>query len=118
MRVQGALEDELRSGMLAVNAVGAAGIVLDVDTGEVLALASMPEFDPNDVTTEDVVLPEARTAAGEMPASFNRMTNQVYELGSTFKPLTVAIAIDAGEITDLGAHLAGRPTADGGWQSD
>src|SRR5690606_17209411 len=42
-RVQGALEDELRRGMLSVNAVGAAGIVLDVDTGEVMALASLPE---------------------------------------------------------------------------
>src|SRR5690606_31607639 len=46
-RVQGALEDELRRGMLAVNAVGAAGVILDVDTGEIMALASLPEFDPN-----------------------------------------------------------------------
>src|SRR6185503_11476620 len=51
-RVQGALEDELRRGMLSVNAVGAAGIVLDVDTGEVMALASLPEFDPNKIDAE------------------------------------------------------------------
>ncbi len=49
MRAQGALEDELGRGMLATNAVGAAGIVLDVDTGEIMALASLPEFDPNRV---------------------------------------------------------------------
>lgn len=88
-RVQGALEDELKRGMLAVNALGAAGIVLDVDTGEVMAMASLPEFDPNriDKNNEQYI--------------FNRVTNQVYELGSTFKPLTVAGAIDAGTVTNL-----------------
>lgn len=115
MRVQGALEDELNRGMLSVNAVGAAGIVLDVDTGEILALASLPQFDPNAVTTEDVILPPERTAAGEMPRSFNRVTNQVYELGSTFKPLTVAMAIDSGDITDLSRTWpANRPLIVGG----
>ena len=114
-RVQGALEDELRRGMLAVNALGAAGIVLDVDTGEVLALASLPEFDPNQVTSEDVVISQARMDAGEMPRSFNRVTNQVYELGSTFKPLTVAVAIDTGVITDVGRRWqANRPLIVGG----
>ncbi len=115
MRVQGALEDELRSGMLAVNAVGAAGIVLDVDTGEVLAMASLPEFNPNAVETEDVVLPQWRIDAGEMPRVYNRVTNQVYELGSTFKPLTVAMAIDSGVITNLGrTWQASRPVIIGG----
>jgi cell division protein FtsI (penicillin-binding protein 3) len=88
-RVQGALEDELSRGMLAVDAAGAAGIVLDVDSGEVLALASLPAFDPNRID---------ETGESRM---FNRVTNQVYELGSTFKPLTVAVAIDEGVITDL-----------------
>ncbi|MCB2050604.1 MAG: penicillin-binding protein 2 [Novosphingobium sp.] len=103
-RVQGALEDELRRGMLAVNAVGAAGIVLDVDTGEVMALASLPEFDPNQITRQDEKY------------MFNRVTNQVYELGSTFKPLTVAAAIDAGVVTDLSRrYQANRPLAIGGF---
>jgi cell division protein FtsI (penicillin-binding protein 3) len=97
MRVQGALEDELRRGMLAVNAVGAAGIVLDVDTGEVMALASLPEFDPNKIDAE-----------GEK-YMFNRVTNQVYELGSTFKPLTVAAAIDSGAVTDLSRRYSAKP---------
>ena len=105
MRVQGALEDELLRGMLSVNAVGAAGIVLDVDTGEVLALASLPEFDPNRIDEE-----------GERNM-FNRVTNQVYELGSTFKPLTVAAAIDAGVITDLSKrYQADRPLELGGFR--
>ena len=90
VRVQGALEDELRRGMLSTNAIGAAGIVLDVDTGEVMAMASLPEFDPN-----------TAGAAGAKNV-FNRVTNGVYELGSTFKPLSVAAAIDAGVVRDLG----------------
>ena len=96
MRVQGALEDELRSGMLATNAMGAAGVVLDVDTGEVMALASLPEFDPN-VMDRRVVDYE-----------FNRVTNQVYELGSTFKPLSVAAAIDAGVVRDFSKRWNAR----------
>jgi cell division protein FtsI (penicillin-binding protein 3) len=97
LRVQGALEDELKAGMRVVDAVGAAGIVLDVDTGEVLALASLPEFDPNKIDEK-----------GEKNM-FNRVTNQVYELGSTFKPLTVASAIDAGTITDLSRRYSAKP---------
>jgi len=97
MRVQGALEDELRRGMLSVSAMGAAGIVLDVDTGEVLALASLPEFDPNRIDEE-----------GEKNM-FNRVTNQVYELGSTFKPITVASAIDAGVVRDFAKQYDSTP---------
>ncbi|TIX52110.1 penicillin-binding protein 2 [Alteraurantiacibacter aquimixticola] len=110
IRVQGALEDELKRGMLSVNAIGAAGIVLDVDTGEVLAMASFPEFDPNNVTTEDLIRTQEMVDRGIMPPAFNRVTNQVYELGSIFKPLTVAAAIDAGSITNLARrYQANRP---------
>jgi len=108
-RVQGALEDELRSGMLAVDAVGAAGIVLDVDTGEVLALASLPEFDPNNVQSSDVRVTQEQYDRGIVAPAFNRVTNQVYELGSTFKPLTVAAAIDSGSITDLSRRYGATP---------
>ncbi|MFV0643762.1 MAG: peptidoglycan D,D-transpeptidase FtsI family protein [Sphingomonadaceae bacterium] len=105
MRVQGALEDELRRGMLSTDAAGAAGIVLDVDTGEVMALASLPEFDPNRIDAE-----------GEK-YMFNRVTNQVYELGSTFKPITVAAAIDAGVVRDFGKrYQANRPIEIGGYK--
>ncbi|MEM6475194.1 MAG: penicillin-binding protein 2 [Pseudomonadota bacterium] len=107
VRAQGALEEELRRGMLATNAIGAAGIVLDVDTGEVIALASLPEFDPNIV------------GASGAPNEFNRATNGVYELGSTFKPLSIAAAIDAGVVQDLSKRwdatnieLAGRKIRD------
>lgn len=104
-RVQGALEDELKKGMLATNAVGAAGIILDVDTGEVLALASLPSFDPNKIDA---------TGAGHM---FNRVTNQVYELGSTFKPLSIAAAMDAGVVNDLAKrYQSSQPIHIGGFR--
>ncbi|MCL4673221.1 MAG: penicillin-binding protein 2 [Sphingomonadaceae bacterium] len=98
MRVQGALEDELRRGMLATSAAGAGGIVLDVDTGEILALASLPDFDPN------------RIDAAGAKNMFSRVSSEVYELGSTFKPLTVAAAIDAGTVRDFSRrYQASRP---------
>ena len=103
LRVQGALEDELRRGMLATNALGAAGIVLDVDTGEVMALASLPEFNPNKIDAE-----------GES-YMFNRVTNQVSELGSTFKPITIAAAIDAGVVRDFGKRYNAEPVPIGGF---
>lgn len=109
IRAQGALEDELRRGMLAVSALGAAGIVLDVDTGEVIALASLPEFDPNAVRPQDLAVSQEAYERGETPPAFNRVTNQVYELGSTFKPITVAAAIDAGIVRDFGKRYDASP---------
>jgi len=96
-RAQGAMEDELAHEMLATHAKGAAGIVLDVDTGEVIALASLPSFDPNrsDLADNDHVK--------------NRATNEVYELGSTFKPFTVASAIEAGVVTDMAVRYPAVP---------
>ena len=104
-RVQGALEDELGTAIAETEALGAAGVILDVDTGEILALASLPSFNPNMIEQ------------GNSPNIFNRVTNQVYELGSTFKPLTVAAAIDAGTVTDLSRRYpSARPLAIGGFQ--
>jgi cell division protein FtsI (penicillin-binding protein 3) len=106
MRVQGALEDELTRGMKLVDAKGSAGIVLDVDTGEVLALASLPDFNPNKLD---------RDGARFM---FNRVTNQVYELGSTFKPLSIAAAIDAGVVGDLTRQYDASPVKVGRFTID
>lgn len=104
-RVQGALEDELGKAMSESEAKGAGGIVLDVDTGEVLALASLPTFNPNLID---------RASEGNI---FNRFTNQVYELGSVIKPVTVASAIDAGVVTDLSRRYpSDRPLQIGGFQ--
>ncbi|MCT2400228.1 peptidoglycan D,D-transpeptidase FtsI family protein [Novosphingobium mangrovi (ex Huang et al. 2023)] len=108
-RVQSALEDELSKAMVLSRAKGAGGVVLDVDTGEVLALASLPSFDPNHVKPDDMMVSDAEARKGEVPHGFNRVTNQVYELGSTFKPITVAAALDAGTITDLGRRWPAKP---------
>ena len=103
MRVQGALEDELARTMADTQAKGATGIVMDVDTGEVIALASLPSFNPN------------RSDLAYNSLVFNRLTNQTYELGSVFKPLTVAAAIEHGTITDLAKRYpAGKQREVGG----
>jgi len=91
VRVQGALEDAMERWRLRANAKGAAGVVLDVDTGEVLALASLPDFNPNRRNPEDE------------PHVLNRVTFAPAELGSTFKPITMAAAIDAGVIRNMSA---------------
>ncbi|MDJ0979904.1 MAG: penicillin-binding protein 2 [Erythrobacter sp.] len=102
VRVQGALEDEMGRGMRLANADGAAGVVLDVDTGEVIAMASFPDFNPNRLDQQDV------------PNTRNRVTFATYELGSVFKPLTVAAAIDAGVVRDLTRSWDASPIKAGG----
>jgi cell division protein FtsI (penicillin-binding protein 3) len=89
-RVQQALEHELLDAMNKFSAIGAAGVVMDVHTGEVLAMTSLPEINPN---VPGAATPDAR---------FNRATQGVYELGSTFKPFTVAMAMDSGTIKSFG----------------
>ena len=88
-RVQAALESELMSAMTVNGARGAAGIILDVNTGEVLALSSLPVFDPNKIRSD------------MMQNQTNEVTQSVFELGSTFKALTFAAALDAGTVSDL-----------------
>ncbi|MDE2042932.1 MAG: penicillin-binding protein 2, partial [Alphaproteobacteria bacterium] len=88
-RVQAILEAELSAGMMQQRALGAAGLVLDANTGEVLAMASLPVFNPN---TSGQTSDDARR---------NNVTQSVYELGSTFKPLTFANAIDTGTVTNI-----------------
>jgi len=97
LRVQHALRAELRKAMAEFAAVGAAGIVMDVRNGEVLGLVSLPDFDPNRSETVD---DEAR---------FNRATLGVYEMGSTFKIFTAAMALDSGKVTLSGGYDATEP---------
>jgi cell division protein FtsI (penicillin-binding protein 3) len=96
-RVQSALEVALADGMDRFQAIGASGIIMDVRTGEVLAIASLPSFNPNSVADFD---PAAR---------FNRATQGVYELGSTFKAFTIAMALETGASTPDELHDARTP---------
>ena len=84
LRVQHALEDELAKGLEKFEADTIAGVVLDVETGEVVAMASLPDYDPN----------RAGEAAPE--SRYNTAAMATYELGSVFKPLTVALALEVG----------------------
>lgn len=93
LTVQAAVERVLAGGMKLMNAKGAAAILMDVHTGEVIALASLPDFDPNDRPA-----PPAAGAASDSPL-FNRAVQGVYELGSTFKTLTVAQALEERLVT-------------------
>jgi cell division protein FtsI (penicillin-binding protein 3) len=107
-RIQQALEHELGDAMTKFSAIGAAGVVMDIHTGEVLAMTSLPQLNPN------------AAGQGTPEARFNRATLGVYELGSTFKPFTVAMAMDSGIIKSFGQlyncpqalHVAGRTITD------
>ncbi len=86
LRVQNVLRQELESGMATYRALAAAGLILDVTTGEVIALVSLPDFDPN--------FPELAMD----PTRINRLAVGVFEMGSTFKALTTAMALDSDKI--------------------
>jgi cell division protein FtsI (penicillin-binding protein 3) len=93
-RVQGALESELYAQMVAQNAKGAGGIIMDANTGELIAMASIPVFDPNKLQNY------AGKKCSESPLC-NHMVQARYELGSTFKPLSIAAAMDRGVVTSM-----------------
>ena len=90
LTVQAATEEVLDGGMKLMNAKGAAAVLMDVHTGEVIALASLPDFDPNN--RPQVLL---KGDQSDSPL-FNRAVQGVYELGSTFKIFAVAQAMELG----------------------
>ena len=103
-RVQAAMESELGRAMTAYEAKAAGGIVMDVRTGEVVAMVSLPTFNPNRVGM-----------AGTYQLR-NATTQSVYELGSTFKPIAMATAIDAGVETSMAKRFdATAPMRVGGF---
>jgi cell division protein FtsI (penicillin-binding protein 3) len=85
LRVQHALREELMKARDKYKAKAAAGLVVAVRTGEIVSMVSVPDYDPND----------PREALD--PNRINRLTTGVYEMGSTFKALTLAMALDSGK---------------------
>ncbi|NIY72990.1 penicillin-binding protein 2 [Marivivens donghaensis] len=88
LTVQSAMERVLHGGMMLMNAKGAAAVLMDAHTGEIMAMASLPDFDPND-------RPAVLTTGDQSDSPlFNRAVQGVYELGSTFKILAVAQGLE------------------------
>ncbi len=102
LRAQHVVRDELSKSMERFKAIAAVGIVLDVKTGEVVAMSSLPDYDPND------------RAEALDPNRLNRSTAGVYEMGSVFKGFTVAMALDSGKVGINDSFDATRPIRAGG----
>lgn len=92
LSLQATVEEVLGAGMSMLNAKGAAAILMDVRTGEILALASLPTFDPNNRPNP---LVDKNAEPGDSPL-FNRAVQGVYELGSTFKIFATAQGLELG----------------------
>ncbi|MFT4002147.1 MAG: penicillin-binding protein 2 [Rhizobium sp.] len=103
LRVQDIVHDAVVNAVKNFQAKGAGAAVLNVHTGEVVAMASAPDFDPN--------YPNEGAAEGWL----NRMTNGTFEMGSTFKTFTMAMALDSGKVRLRDAFDATNPIRIGGF---
>jgi len=92
MRVQHVMREKLLDALTRYKAKAAAAVMIDVKTGEVIGLVSLPDFDPNNPSS--MIAPYD----GEPRMRFNRITAGKYELGSTFKTITIAGALDSGAV--------------------
>ena len=97
IRVQHVLRQELENTVKRFSAIGAAGIMMDVNTGEIVAMVSLPDFDPHNPMGLD---PQTL---------FNRATLGVYEQGSMFKIFTAAFALDSGAVNLASGFDASKP---------
>ncbi|MDX8523410.1 penicillin-binding protein 2 [Mesorhizobium sp. MSK_1335] len=97
LRVQHVVRDEIAAGLERYRAIGAGAVVLNVKTGEVIAMASVPDFDPNNPYN------------AQEKDRLNRMSAGLYEMGSTFKSFTSAMALDSGKATMASRFDASHP---------
>ncbi|HJO71808.1 MAG: penicillin-binding protein 2 [Rhodospirillales bacterium] len=97
IRIQTILREELSVAVAEFDAIAGAAVVLDANTGDVVALMSLPDFDPNN------------PAAFSGQTRFNQVTKGVYELGSIFKVFTAAMALDSGTVTLEDGYDTSKP---------
>lgn len=97
MRIQAIVHQEVQATIKEFKAIGGTGVVMDVHTGEVLAMTSLPDFDPHE------------PGHAKADARFNRATVGVYEMGSTFKTFTMAVALESGAATMQSGYDATKP---------
>ncbi|MER0238253.1 penicillin-binding protein 2 [Fulvimarina sp. MAC8] len=104
LRVQHILRDELAAAMKRYRSIAAGGVVLDVKTGEVIAMTSLPDYDPNQ--------PKQALEKDRM----NRTSAGLFEMGSTFKTFTSAMALDSGKVNLQSRFDASKPIHIGGFR--
>ncbi len=97
IRVQHIVHDELANAMERYHAIAAGAVVLNAKTGEIVAMASLPDFNPNN------------PVGAHDKDKFNRMTAGTFEMGSTIKSFTTAMALDSGKVTLQSRFDATRP---------
>jgi cell division protein FtsI (penicillin-binding protein 3) len=103
LRVQNILRDVVVDAMGKFKSLAAGGVVMDVKTGEILAMVSYPDYDPN------------KPADGAKEGRMNRMSNGTFEMGSTFKSFTTAMALDSGKVKLTDSFDARFPIRIGGF---
>lgn len=97
LRVQHIVRDEALQAMTRFRALAAGAVVINAKTGEVVAMASVPDFDPNDPFD------------AQSPDKLNRMSAGLYEMGSTIKSFTTAMALDSGKVDLNSTFDASQP---------
>ncbi|KGD89201.1 penicillin-binding protein 2 [Rhizobium sp. YS-1r] len=112
IRVQNIVREVVATAMTTYKAEAAGAVILDVDTGEVLAMASVPDYDPNEPSR---TLPDGNVDKEYEKGWFNRVSNATYEMGSTFKSFTLAMGLDEEKITLNSVVDASRPIRMGGF---
>ena len=112
LRVQNIVREVAAEAMVKYRAEAAGAVIVDVETGEVLAMASVPDFDPNQPSR---TLPNGKVDKEYEKGWFNRISNATFEMGSTFKSFTLAMGLDEGKINLDSVVDATRPIRMGGF---